>query len=107
MTVTVRYFAGAGAAAGGRLVYGGHTIGLALAQANRALPNLVTVTGWDSCDHTGPVHEGDTLSSTILVEEATPLAAGGGVLRLRSTVVAHGDDSDREVLDWRFRVLMA
>ncbi len=37
----------AGAAAGGRLVYGGHTIGLALAQANRALPNLVTVTGWD------------------------------------------------------------
>lgn len=96
----------AGAAAGGRLVYGGHTIGLALAQANRALPNLVTVTGWDSCDHTGPVHEGDTLSSTILVEEATPLAAGG-VLRLRSTVVAHGDDSDREVLDWRFRVLMA
>ena len=96
----------AGAAAGGRLVYGGHTVGLALAQANRALPNLVTVTGWDSCDHTGPVHEGDTLSSTILVEEATPLAAGG-VLRLRSTVVAHGDDSDREVLDWRFRVLMA
>ena len=65
------------------------------------------MTGWDSCDHTGPVHEGDTLSSTILVEEATPLATGGGVLRLRSTVVAHGDDSDREVLDWRFRVLMA
>ncbi|MFT4393586.1 MaoC family dehydratase [Gordonia lacunae] len=97
----------AGTAAGGRLVYGGHTIGLALAQANRALPNLVTVTGWDSCDHTGPVHEGDTLSSTILVEEATPLATGGGVLRLRSTVVVHGDDSDREVLDWRFRVLMA
>ncbi len=53
------------------------------------------------------MHEGDTLSSTILVEEATPLAAGGGALRLRSTVVAHGDDSDREVLDWRFRVLMA
>ena len=97
----------AGAAAGGRLVYGGHTIGLALAQANRALPNLVTVIGWDSCDHTGPVHEGDTLSSTILVEEATPLATGGGVLRLRSTVVAHGVDADRDVLDWRFRVLMA
>ncbi|NED65091.1 acyl dehydratase, partial [Streptomyces sp. SID10244] len=29
--------------AAGRLVYGGHTIGVALAQANRALPNLVTV----------------------------------------------------------------
>ncbi|MFE0749044.1 MaoC family dehydratase [Gordonia sp. NPDC058843] len=97
----------AGIAAGGRLVYGGHTIGLALAQANRALPNLVTVIGWDSCDHTGPVHEGDTLSSTILVEDAASLTSGGGVLRLRSTVVAHGEGADREVLDWRYRVLMA
>ncbi|AFR50716.1 MaoC family dehydratase [Gordonia sp. KTR9] len=97
----------AGAAAGGRLVYGGHTIGLALSQANRALPNLVTVLGWDSCDHTGPVHEGDTLSSEITVAEATPLAAGGGILHLHSKVVAHGDDEDRDVLDWRYRVLMA
>ena len=40
--------------AGQRLVYGGHTIGLAPAQATRALPNLVTVVSWDSCDHTGP-----------------------------------------------------
>lgn len=97
----------AGAAAGGRLVYGGHTIGLALSQANRALPNVVTVLGWDSCDHTGPVHEGDTLSSEITVAEATPLAAGGGILHLHSKVVAHGDDEDRNVLDWRYRVLMA
>ncbi|WP_055474483.1 MaoC family dehydratase [Gordonia sp. HS-NH1] len=96
----------AGAAAGGRLVYGGHTIGLALSQANRALPNLATVLGWDSCDHTGPVHEGDTLSSEITVAEATPLAAGGGILHLHSKVVAHGDE-DRDVLDWRYRVLMA
>ncbi len=96
----------AGAAAGGRLVYGGHTIGLALSQANRALPNLVTVLGWDSCDHTGPVHEGDTLSSEITVAEATPLAAGGGILHLHSRVVAHSDE-DRDVLDWRYRVLMA
>lgn len=97
----------AGKAAGGRLVYGGHTIGIALSQANRALPNIVTVLGWDSCDHTGPVHEGDTLSSTIEVEAATPLETGGGVLRLRSTVVAHGDDGDRDVLDWRYHALMA
>jgi len=97
----------AGKAAGGRLVYGGHTIGLALSQANRAFPNLVTVLGWDSCDHTGPVHEGDTLSSEITVEEAAPLTTGGGVLRLRSKVVAHGDGEDRDVLDWRYRVLMA
>lgn len=91
----------------GRLVYGGHTIGLALAQANRALPNLVTVLGWDSCDHTGPVQEGDTLTSELHVEEATA-AGDGGVLTLRSLVVAHeSDGAQRPVLDWRFRALMA
>ena len=77
------------ASAGERLVYGGHTIGLALAQATRVLPNLVTVLGWESCDHTGPVHEGDTLYSELHVEAATPLPGGrGGVLPLRSLVYA-------------------
>lgn len=92
----------------GRLVYGGHTIGLALAQANRALPNLATVLDWTSCDHTGPVHEGDTLTSELHVEGAQALATGGGVLELRSVVVAHEPDgTERPVLDWRFRALMA
>ncbi len=90
---------------GHRLVYGGHTIGLALAQATRLLPNLVTVLGWKSCDHTGPVHEGDTLYSELHVEEATELPDGrGGVLRLRSLVYAAGEP-DRQVLDWRFTAL--
>lgn len=96
--------------AAGRLVYGGHTIGLALAQAARALPNLVTVLSWESCEHTGPVHEGDTLTSELTVVDATPLdsAADSGVLRLRSVVVAHAaDGTARDVLDWRFRALMA
>ena len=93
---------------GQRLVYGGHTIGLALAQTARALPNLVTVLDWDSCDHTGPVHEGDTLTSELTVDEALPRPKGGGVLRLRSLVVAHeADGSTRHVLDWRYRALMA
>jgi acyl dehydratase len=87
---------------GQRLVYGGHTIGLALAQASRLLPNLATVLGWESCDHTGPVHEGDTLHSDLHVEAAEPLPDGGGVLRLRSLVTA---DPDRPVLDWRFSAL--
>ncbi len=90
-------------AGGTRLVYGGHTIGLALAQATRLLPNLVTVLGWESCDHTGPVHEGDTLFSELHVE-----SADGGVLRLRSLVYAAGEhdgDPDRQVLDWRFSAL--
>jgi len=91
--------------AGQRLVYGGHTIGLALAQTTRLLPNLVTVLGWESCDHTGPVHEGDTLHSELQVEAADPLPAGrGGVLRLRSLVYAVGEP-DRKVLDWRYTAL--
>ena len=101
---------------GQRLVYGGHTIGLALAQVSRVLPNLVTVLGWESCDHTGPVHEGDTLYSEVHVEGATPLDGGrGGVLRMRSLVFAEasaatGDgraaEDPRPVLDWRFSALM-
>ncbi len=90
---------------GQRLVYGGHTIGLAFAQANRLLPNLVTVLGWESCDHTGPVHEWDTLYSELHVDGAVPLPDGrGGVLRLRSVVYAVGGP-DRQVLDWRFSAL--
>jgi acyl dehydratase len=92
-------------AGGQRLVYGGHTIGLALAQATRLLPNLVTVLGWESCDHTGPVHEGDTLYSELHVEGAEALVGGrGGVLKLRSLVYAV-DEPDRQVLDWRFTAL--
>ena len=49
------------------LVYGGHTIGLALHQAVRALPDLLTVVGWHGCDHLAPVREGDTLTSTVTV----------------------------------------
>ncbi|MDL9938639.1 MaoC family dehydratase [Gordonia sp. ABSL1-1] len=93
--------------AAGRLVYGGHTIGLALAQATRALPNLVTVVSWESCDHTGPVHEGDTLSSELTVTDAVP-AERGGLVRLRSVVRAHEpDDTSRDVLDWDFWALLA
>ncbi|WP_372451315.1 acyl dehydratase [Mycolicibacter acidiphilus] len=87
-------------ASGSRLVYGGHTIGLALAQATRLLPNLVTVLGWQSCDHTGPVAEGDTLYSELHVESARD-----NVLGLRSLVYAVGEP-DRQVLDWRFTALM-
>ncbi|ULN35758.1 MaoC family dehydratase [Mycolicibacterium smegmatis] len=89
---------------GRRLVYGGHTIGLALAQATRLLPNLVTVLGWESCDHTGPVHEGDTLFSELHVESIE-----ANVVGLRSIVFAAGgpdSGADRQVLDWRFSALL-
>ncbi|MCX6488096.1 MAG: MaoC family dehydratase [Mycobacterium sp.] len=91
---------------GRRLVYGGHTIGLALAHASRLLPNLATVLGWQSCDHTGPVYEGDTLYSDLHVEAADVLPGDrGGVLHLRSLVYAADDGGDRPVLDWHWRAL--
>ncbi|MCT2582050.1 MaoC family dehydratase [Actinophytocola gossypii] len=94
-------------AGGRRLVYGGHTIGVALAQVCRAIPNIVTVTSWDGCDHTGPVHEGDSLTSTVEVTARDPLATGG-LLHLRTTVEARAGTADpRPVLDWRFTVVTA
>ncbi|HLR98425.1 MAG TPA: MaoC family dehydratase [Mycolicibacillus parakoreensis] len=92
---------------GQRLVYGGHTIALALAQATRLLPDLVTVLSWQSCDHVGPVYEGDTLYSSLHIDGVEP-ARRGAVLRLRSQVYAAGataEEGDRQVLDWRFCAL--
>jgi acyl dehydratase len=90
------------AAGGERLVYGGHTIGLALAQACRAIPNIVTVASWASCDHTGPVHEGDALTSRVAVT-GTEALPDGGLVALRSTV----ESAAGPVLDWRFTVVLA
>ncbi|MDH5738569.1 MAG: MaoC/PaaZ C-terminal domain-containing protein, partial [Gammaproteobacteria bacterium] len=53
---------------GKRLVYGGHTISMAAAQMTRALPNMVTILGWYSCDHLAPVFEEDTLQSTVNID---------------------------------------
>ncbi len=94
---------------GQRLVYGGHTIGLALAQTTRLLPDLITVLGWESCDHTGPVHENDTLYSELHIESVEP-AAVGVRLQLRSLVFAvatEPGEPDVPVLDWRFTALHA
>ena len=91
---------------GDRLVYGGHTIGIALAQACRALPNLVTVVGWHGCDHVGPVYEGDTLRSRVEVESVDSLGRPGSLVHLRSRVTADDDgEGRRPVLDWRFIVV--
>ncbi len=96
------------AAGGRRLVYGGHTIGLALHQATRALPSMVTVTGWEGCDHVGPVHEDNALGSTVTVTGLDPLDGGGALVALRSQVDARGADGQvRPVLDWRFTAVLA
>jgi acyl dehydratase len=89
----------------GRLVYGGHTIGLALGQVTKALPQLLTIGGWHSCDHTGPVREGDTVVSRIEVTAVTDLAHGLRAADLRVVVGARGESDDErdahDVLDWR------
>ncbi len=96
------------ARAAGRLAYGGHTIGIALHQAVRAIPGMVTVVGWRSCDHAGPVWEGDTLTSAIEVEQTDRPARGGTVARLRSRVRATRPDTlGADVLDWRSVALLA
>ena len=94
------------AAGGERLVYGGHAVGLALSQAARALPSLVTVTGWHGCDHLAPVREGDTLRSVITVEQVDYLPDGWGLVHLRSLVRADAPDA-RDVLDWRYVAVVA
>ena len=98
---------GAGAD-GRRLVYGGHTIGIAAAQATRALPNLLTIAGWHGCDHLSPVYEGDTLYSELQLEGHEPLTNGGGLVHMHSRVWAIRADGGREdVLDWKFVGVMA
>ena len=90
-----------------RLVYGGHTISMAGAQMMRVFPALVSILGWQYCDHTAPVFEGDMLSSHVAVRGLTPLGAGrGGIARLHVTVNAErgagtpDPGSTVGVLDW-------
>ncbi|HZO06895.1 MAG TPA: MaoC family dehydratase [Solirubrobacterales bacterium] len=87
---------------GRRLVYGGHTIGIAAAQLTRAIPGLLTIVAWHSCDHLGPVFEGEMLRSEVELERVEPLATGGGLAHLRSRVRALREDGEEAaVLDWR------
>lgn len=93
---------------GKRLVYGGHTIGIAAAQLTKVLPNLVTIIGWHHCNHLAPVFEGDVLRSTIALEATEALPDGGGLVTLRVEVQAQrADGALAAVLDWRLVGAMA
>jgi acyl dehydratase len=93
---------------GKRLVYGGHTIGIAAAQLCKALPNLVTIIGWHHCNHLAPVFEGDVLRSTVHLEDTEALPDGGGLVTLRVEVAAQREDDTLDaVLDWRLVGAMA
>lgn len=88
---------------GERLVYGGHTIGLAQASLNRLMPGNATVLGWQSCDHLGPVHEGDVLSfqHTLLEEKSLDT---GKISAIRTEVSSNKGAETSSVLDWRLVV---
>jgi acyl dehydratase len=98
---------------GRRLVYGGHTISMASAQLSRALPNLVTLIAWRSCDHRAPVFEGDRLQTELEVIARHERDSGGGLVDLQVLVSAErGPDAPepgkREcVLDWHLLALLA
>ena len=86
-----------------RLVYGGHTISIAFAQATRALPNLLTILAWEACDHTAPVTEGDCVRSEVDVLESHAHRVGA-LLRLRVQSWAQREPlaAEERVLDWTF-----
>ena len=69
----------------------------------------MTIVGWQSCDHTGPVHESDTLYTEVSVEDCVALPGGGGLVHLRARVSAtpEDDSTKSDVLDWRLVALFA
>jgi len=83
---------------------------VAAAHVTRALPNLMTIVAWRECNHTGPVHEGDILSTVVTVEARHELEdVDAGLLELRAVTHAEreGGDDPQPVLDWRLAAVMA
>jgi acyl dehydratase len=105
LNVAMTHTDAASGAHGHRLVYGGQTIGIAAAHASRALPSMATIVAWRSCEHLGPVFEGDILSTELTIGETHQLDHADAVLvDLRAVVRADREprEQPREVLDWRF-----
>ena len=70
----------------------------------------MTIVAWRECNHTGPVFEGDILSTVLSVEAKHPLhAVQAGLVDLRAVVQADrgGPDGRQTVLDWRLVAVMA
>ncbi|GAB13273.1 hypothetical protein ARGLB_037_01240 [Arthrobacter globiformis NBRC 12137] len=85
---------------GRRLVYGGHTVGLAQAALSRIDPSIATVLGWHSCDHLAPVFEEDLLSFTTVLEDSLP-HKDGSIAAYRITATAHRPGAEPvDVLSW-------
>jgi acyl dehydratase len=93
---------------GERLVYGGHVISMAHAQLTRALPNIIAMLAWESCDHTAPTVENDCLRTEVCILEKRT-AGAATLLRLKAeTFAARGNpETESKVLDWVFWALSA
>jgi acyl dehydratase len=87
----------------GRLVYGGHVFSMAFAQVTRALPNLLAILAWETCDHVAPVLENDVLRTEVEVCERTELSSGTLLkLRVESFAIRMPKEDEICVLDWTF-----
>lgn len=85
---------------GARLVYGGHTVGLAQASLARVLPDLLTVIAWRSCDHIAPVFEDDLLTFSTRID-AVEQHDDLRLVDATVTALAHRAGADPiAVLDW-------
>jgi len=93
---------------GERLVYGGHVFSIAFAQLQRALPNLLAMVSWESCEHVAPVVENDRIRTEATVVDVHP-APVGTLLRVHaeSWAARGAPETETKVLDWRFSVLSA
>ena len=88
---------------GRRLVYGGHTISIAAAHATRAIPAIATIVAWMSCEHIGPVFEGDVLRTEVTVGQLAGRAGGAPCAREQRPARGRG----WAVLDWSFVAVVA
>lgn len=94
---------------GRRLVYGGHTFGMAEAALVQLVPSLVTVLGWLSCDHPAPVFEDDVLS--VSTRQLDSIDCDGGAVASYEVAAraSEGEEGSvgRIVLIWRPVLLLA
>lgn len=96
---------------GKRLVYGGHTIGIAGAQLSRVIPGAATILAWHHCDHTAPVFEQDVLRSQVTLNSVEQHEHGRIADVLVETFADRGSEApepgtDIKVLDWSVAVLV-
>ena len=92
-----------------RLVYGGHTISLALAQITRAFPAMITVIAWQACSHTAPVLENDIIRTQVKVNAIHPLTGGGELVDIHAESFAQrlankAPHDEGKVLDWQLTI---